>query len=387
MRVARIDLAAAAMLVWVTPDTASVRLRAYTMSRRKLIVQYGVHCPIAWMLLGALVSAAAPPAAAQSGLSVFPRRLDSYLTNAAKLTADDRRRVIRGEPFTKLLEADPNKEVAVLGVVWINAPIRRYVDAVKDIERFEQGGGFKVTKRISAPPKLEDFSQLRLPDEDLADLRSCRVGDCEVKLSAQALERFRSEINWRAPDARATANALMQRLMFEYAIRYLEGGNEELAVYRDNSRPTFVAQEFLAMVDQMPELTTYMPDMRRYLREYPRVTIPDATSFLYWQETEFGLKPTIRISHVTIRENTDNTVVTSKMLYASHYFWTGLEVRALIADPARGSGFWFVTVNRSRSDGLSGFTGTFVRRRVRSEVQKGALAGLRSTKQMLERAR
>jgi hypothetical protein len=339
------------------------------------------------MLLGVLVSAAAPPPAAQSGLSAFPGRLDSYLTNAAKLTADERRRVIRGEPFTKLLEADANKEIAVLGVVWINASIRRYVDAIKDIERFERGGGFKVTKRISAPPKLDDFSQLRLPDEDVADLRTCRVGDCEVKLSAQALERFRAEIDWRAPDARAAANALMQRLTFEYVLRYLEGGNEQLAVYRDDSRPTFVAQQFLEMVDQMPELTTYMPDMRRYLLEYPRMTIPDAISFLYWQETEFGLKPTIRISHVTILENTDNAVVTSKMLYASHYFWTGLEVRALIADPARGSGFWFVTVNRSRSDGLSGFSGMFVRRRVRSEVQKGALAGLRSTKEMLERAR
>ena len=36
------------------------------------------------------------------------------------------------------------------------------------------------------------------------------------------------------------------------------------------------------------------------------------------------------------------------MLYASHYFWTGLEVRALMPDPARGTGFRFLTVSRSR---------------------------------------
>jgi len=36
------------------------------------------------------------------------------------------------------------------------------------------------------------------------------------------------------------------------------------------------------------------------------------------------------------------TVVASKMLYASHYFWTALELRVLLADPARGAGFWFV---------------------------------------------
>jgi hypothetical protein len=137
----------------------------------------------------------------------------------------------------------------------------------------------------------------------------------------------------------------------------------------------------------MPELTTYMPKMRGYLLDYPKVALPESTSFLYWQETVFGLKPTIRISHLTIREGASDTVVTSKMLYASHYFWTGIELRALLPDPPRGQGFWFVTVNRSRSDGLSGFTGMFVRRRVRSEVEDGALASLQSTKRLLEGSR
>lgn len=83
------------------------------------------------------------------------------------------------------------------------------------------------------------------------------------------------------------------------------------------------------------------------------------------------LKPTIRISHLTIREIPEDTVVASKMVYASHYFWTGLEVRALVPDPERGAGFWFVTVNRARSDGLSGFTGMFVRDVFAARCRKG----------------
>jgi hypothetical protein len=334
-----------------------------------------------------LMAVAAHIATAQSAGHPLPGRLESYLTNAVKLTPDERSRLDAGEPVAKLLDADESKEVAVFGGVWINAPIPRYVAAVKDIENFERGGSFKVTKRISEPPNLGDFSALRLPDDDLDDLRSCRVGDCAVKLGEEALDRFRSEIDWKAPNARASANALMQRLALEHATRYLEGGNERLAVYRDSSRPTFVAQEFRTMVDRMPELTTYLPEIRRYLLEYPRATLPGATSFLYWQETVFGLKPTIRISHVMIRETPNDAVVTSKTLYASHYFWTGLDVRVLLRDPSRGTGFWFVTVSRSRSDGLGGMTGSFVRGRVRSEVQDGVLAGLRSTKQRLEAQR
>lgn len=141
------------------------------------------------------------------------------------------------------------------------------------------------------------------------------------------------------------------------------------------------------MVDKMPELTVYMPEVRRYLLEYPKVTMPGFRSFLYWQETEFGLKPIIRINHVAVREGSDGTVVASKMLYASHYFWTGLELRALLPDSGRGPGFWLITVNRSRSDGLTGTTGFLIRTVVRGKVEEGMLEGLRKTKQVMEAAR
>jgi hypothetical protein len=39
------------------------------------------------------------------------------------------------------------------------------------------------------------------------------------------------------------------------------------------------------VIEQMPELTTYMPNMRRYLLDFPNTALPNATSFLYWQES------------------------------------------------------------------------------------------------------
>ena len=337
--------------------------------------------------LGCFGLAAQPVGTAQGDGAPLPTRLDHYLTHGARLTAEERNRFVRGEPVAKLLEADETKEVAVFAGVWINGSIRTYIDAIKDIESFERGGAFLATKRISTPPTLEDFAAIRLPDEDLDDLRSCRAGDCEIKLGEQALQRMRSEVDWKAPNAREAANAVMRRLAFEYVTRYLQGGNGQLAVYRDRSRPTFVAEEFRAMVDAMPELTSYLPEVRRYLLEFPKTTMPGATSIIYWQQLHFGLKPTLRISHLTVSEEAAGALVTSKMLYASHYFWTGLEIRALIADPARGKGFWLVTVSRSRSDGLSGFVGMVARGRAQSEAQKGALGALQWTKTWLEGTR
>ena len=216
-----------------------------------------------------------------------------------KLTAAERGQLAAGAPVTKLLTADDTTEVSVFGAIWIDAPLQRYTALVKDIETFERGGGFTVTRRISSPPALEDFAELRLPPEDVEDLRTCRVGDCVVKLGEAAVERFRTEVNWKAGNPQAAADALMRRLALDYVTGYLEGGNERLAVYRDNSRPTFVAREFRDMIDQMPELTTHMPDVRRYLARVPKATMPDSTSFCTWQETRFGLRPTIRINHLT----------------------------------------------------------------------------------------
>jgi hypothetical protein len=261
---------------------------------------------------GALVHAAGDP---DPSASRFPPRLTIYFDKYVRLDAAAKNKLLAGQPVTKLLDSDPAKEVGVLGAVWIDAPVARYLAAVQDIERFESGSAFRVTQKISSPPRLEDFAKLELPDDDVKDLRTCQVSDCQIKLSEDGIE-------WDRPDTRRQVNRMAQQVAFEYVNGYLQDGNRSLAVYRDSSRPTFVAQEFASMIDRLPALTELLPDVRRYLLEYPRATLPDGTSFLYWQEADFGLKPTIRINHLAMTEDRDGAIVVSKMIYASHYFWT-----------------------------------------------------------------
>ena len=186
------------------------------------------------------------------------------------------------------------------------------------------------------------------------------------------------------PPMRA-ADRVMRRWLFEYLNGYLEGGNERIAVYRDTSTPVPVASEFRTLLDNSVSLGSY-PELKQYLADYPKASLPAAYSFFYWQEASFGLKRTIHLSHVVIAERQQETVVLSKMLYATHYFWSALDVRVLVPDPGRGPGFWFVTASRTRLDGLTGFTGFFVRRRLRSQVQEGTMKILLTTKRKLEGA-
>jgi hypothetical protein len=345
-------------------------------------------CPVRFIAATALaaVSLVSLPitSRADGAQAVLPPVLASFLTEEAQATPAEREALLAGNPLIKLLDADPSKEIAVLGAIWVNAPAGRYVEQVKNIEQFERGASFRITKRISEPPSPDDFAALTISDQDFDDLKDCKIGDCVLKLDADAVQMLRAEVDWGKPTAKADATALFRRLALKYVNGYREGGNANLGVHRDKDRPTFVANEFRSMIERLPRLAAELPDLTRYLLEYPNATLANSTDFLYWQETQFGLRPTIRISHLVIQERPNQTVVASKMLYASHYFWTALELRVLLPDPARGPGFWLVTVNRSRSDGLSGFIGGVIRSRVRSGVEDGTRAALTATKARLE---
>src|SRR5262245_43626351 len=225
----------------------------------------------------------------------------------AMLTENDIAILKMGQPVSKLVNSAVGSEVGVLGVTWIDAPPEEYVRAVEDIEQFEKGGSFQVTKRISDPPVLEDFAALKLSDEDVDDLKKCRVGDCQLKLGADAISRLRAGSQRSKHSASKNVQSLFRQLALEYVDRYQRGGNAELEVYRDKSRPISIATEFAAVVDEMAELLRYAPTLRRYLLEYPNAQLSEGTSFFYWQQVDFGLKPTFRINHVVISQSGDTT--------------------------------------------------------------------------------
>ena len=185
----------------------------------------GATLLMASAMLGGLLWSAAHLVGSQSSPGGLPASLSDYITKYVKLTPDERTQLLKGQPVTQLLEADPSREVAVFGAEWVNAPASRYIAAVKDIEQFEKGESFLVTKRISSPPRLEDFAALTLPPDDMADLKACKVGSCELKLGEDALLCIRNEIDWSKTTATTDVEGLFRRLALEYVNGYLEGGN------------------------------------------------------------------------------------------------------------------------------------------------------------------
>ena len=97
----------------------------------------------------------------------------------------DLRAIHAGEAVVKSLDTPVRQELAVFGVVHVEAPAARFVDRFGDIERFERGPGIPQIGRFGNPPRLEDLASLTLPAKDVAALASCRPGD----MRHEALDR------------------------------------------------------------------------------------------------------------------------------------------------------------------------------------------------------
>jgi hypothetical protein len=147
-----------------------------------------------------------------------------------------------------------------------------------------------------------------------------------------------------------------------------------------------VAEEFRGLLGNSPYLPEYISNLHDYLLNYPDAELEASEDFFYWSDVEFGLKPMIRLNHVVIYREPDLTVLASKMLYASHYFNTGLELRFLITDPndPKPEELYLVVINRSRSDGLDGMFGGMMRGIVAGRLEKSITSFLQQGKAKLE---
>ncbi len=315
--------------------------------------------------------------------------LTQVLRGRMNMTAAQAVSVRRGTPVAVALQAAVDREIQVGGAVHVDAPAARVVAVLEDVERLESGNGFLATRRIGNPPRLEDFKDLVLPAEDIAGLRKCRPGDCDVKLGKGAFDQL-ALFDWNAPGASERINELARRMALEYLNAYRRGGNAELAVYRDSDRPQFIAAEFADMASRANLWPRLLRPLDDYLLGYPAAPVPpNAHDFFYWSLAEFGLKPVIRINHVVVYPTGLpaglQSVVAVKQLYASHYFHTALELRAVVADDgAEPAGSTIVILNMARSDGLTGLFGGLVKSKARSGSKDGLQKALAAIKRIAE---
>jgi hypothetical protein len=289
------------------------------------------------------------------------------------------------------LETPIREELAYVGAVYLDVSSETFVERFRDIVRFEGGPGIPQIGRFNTPPRLDDLVSLTLPLTDVSTLRTCHPGACNVKLSADAMRRFRDEVDWSSPNAARQADEVAHKMIFDMVRAYQKEGNAALGNYDDGDETLSVAEQFRALLGNSDPLPVAVPELLSYLNDYPHGRLAGAEDFFYWTVVDFGLRHTIRVNHVTIyplRESPPRSAmkyaIAIKQLYASHYFHTTLELRFLVDDDRRDRGSALISITRSRNDGMTGFKGLFLRRIIRSRSRDAVRNYLDHVKRQLE---
>ena len=315
--------------------------------------------------------------------------LREFLERRLEIDEEEWKSIQRGAPVVKLRRGPDASETRLMGVVKIQGSPAEFIERYRDIVAFEKGTGVLQIVRFSEPPGVEDLASLTVDADDIEDVKQCRPGDCAIKMSEDTMNAFRG-INWDEADATEKANRLARRMIVDFLESYRSGGNQALGLFHDKRKPLLVGQQFEEMMKD-PDLPVYFPELFRFLLDYPASPLPGSEEIFYWSKVDFGLKPVIRLNHVVIYQpDNDNTVkytIASKMLYTTHYFNTGVELKFLVQEPDSGSSYYLVIGNRSRSDGLTGFTGAILGGQIRGKARDGLESYLRSVKSSIETAR
>jgi hypothetical protein len=318
-----------------------------------------------YLLCTLLVCFAANTALAQSSMAEFQQ----LLREKASFDESDLAALQVNQPVVRLAPTSDKREVAVTGLVNVNTSAEEFLRSYRDSMLRKNNAAVLEIGSFSREPTLTDLEGLTLEARDIDDLKECVVGDCQIKLSAPMIERFRKEIDWAAPDYQLRVTNLFKDMLIAYIKEYRTRGDAALIEYNDKRDRLSLAAEQRALNSAGGYVNSFLADTKSGLQLLEEV--------LVWSKIKFGLKPVISVNHVSIyKRNSDvgpQVLVASKQIYANHYFNAFLALTAFVNVPGAANGSYLVYENRSRADGLEGPFGKIKR----GVVEKKALEGLR----------
>jgi hypothetical protein len=120
----------------------------------------------------------------------------------------------------------------------------------------------------------------------------------------------------RAADAVGRVKSFAQKAAVDYVSAYQSRGDAPLITYDDRSKPV------------------KLQELKAYLEQYPKGSLPGARDVFYWANENYGFKPILSIVHGVVYQppaKSDRAYVVQKQIYASHYFEGSLAVATLLS--------------------------------------------------------
>lgn len=141
-------------------------------------------------------------------VAVRSAAVDTGFKEPLELSDADLSTLAQGKPIAKTLTSTSPREMITAGGVRIRgSAMTRFVNQFKTLEGFRTSQFVLQIEKFGETPQLSDLEKLTLDPEDLESLRACRVGECDVQLSADDIQRF-TQVNWTSANAARDATTL-----------------------------------------------------------------------------------------------------------------------------------------------------------------------------------
>jgi hypothetical protein len=295
------------------------------------------------------------------------------MIGADAFTPDEKAAIEKGEVVVRSLDSKEKLEIATIGILRIDGLPPMSMEQFRDSLSQRTSDSRKGGGRFGEPPTEADVADLELDADTIAQLKKCAIGKCDLNLSAEMITRFQREIDWTSPRAEADATRLLKEMIVGYVQGYLERGDDSLGGYDNRRKPIDLAAAHRSLLATSPLISDLAPELIEYMQNFPRGGLENSVSNLHWSIVDFGLKPSITISHAVaytqVRGGHDQHIVASKQIYSSRYLDSSLTFTALLrVESDKGIDTYLVFLDRSRSDALDGPLGKFARRIVRNEA-------------------
>jgi hypothetical protein len=288
------------------------------------------------------------------------------------------------------MSAGSDREILVVAAVKIRTTRSQVASYYGQMISYVDGQVTLAFGRFSAPPSIGDVNDLAFDPDEVEQLKSCRPGQCDIRLGGAGLHALRTSIDWSAPDYAARVNAFARKAAVDYVTAYQARGDAALVTYDDREEPVALKDEWRGILANSSLFHEYSPELRAYLERFPSATLPGSRNVFYWVKDHFGPTSVLSLVHGVVYDppsRSDRTIVVQKQLYASHYFDGSLAIATLL-DTRDGSrpATYLVYANRSRGDLLKGGLGGLKRNVARSQARRAAEDTLGTIKQVLESA-
>jgi hypothetical protein len=291
----------------------------------------------------------------------------------------------RGAVVVKLLRTGNERDVAAFGLLRVRASQDIVLSCLLDLDR-SLGSEGRRFGRFGDPPRPEDVARASFDDSEYRELRDCRPGNCDFKLSALGMQMFAQQIDWSAPDAKAQVDRRLRDGLLRVAREYRKRGDSEILTY-DDKRGVRPHDVWVELATQMSRWIEYPPELRRYLTSYPAGRPEGARDVLYWAEDRAPrIRPTLTLNHLIAYAPTKPTgaaFLARKQVYASHYLDGALELSAIVNHGPRDSGTYLFVVQLMRFDQLSGGV-LNIRGRVQERLQEALRSDLERQRRAIE---